>query len=257
MNKVKKSIKEGKLTVGSWVSIGHPRVAEIIAQAGFDWLTLDTEHGANDIEIGERFLQGIQGTSCVPFIRLPENNSIWIRRSLDAGFVGIIVPMVNTRADAERAVEACKYPPVGKRGIGFSRANQYGFGLKEYVDNFNEEVVLICQIEHKDAVKNIDEILSVKGVDGAFMGPYDLSGSMGILGQFDHPDMRAAMKKVLEAAKNAGVVAGIHVVPPSVEDVYERYKEGFRFIALSLDITVLGHHFRKMFKELTPIIGKS
>lgn len=253
MNKVKRDIKSGKLSLGSWVTIGHPKVGELMAQCGFDWLAIDTEHGANDIETGERFLQGLQGAGCVPFVRLPENNPIWIRRFLDAGFTGMIVPMVNDKAGAEAVVRACKYPPLGKRGIGFCRANQYGFNFEKYIETANEETIIICQIEHIEAVKNIEEIVSVKGIDGIFMGPYDLSGSMGILGQFNHPDMHAVMKKVVNASKNAGIVAGIHVISPSVRDVHQRYKEGFRFIALSLDITVIGHYFREMLSDLKSI----
>ncbi len=137
----------------------------------------------------------------------------------------------------------------------FERLN--GFEFEEYVRSFNEEVILFCQVEHKNAVDNIDDIVSVQGVDGVFIGPYDLSGSMGILGQLDHPDMKAAVEKVLRAAHKAGIAAGFHVVPPSPDDVRNRYEEGFRFIALSIDITILGHYSRQLLGELKSIVGKA
>ncbi len=257
MNSVKKCMQEGKFTAGGWVQIVHPSVAELMAQAGFEWLALDAEHSACDMEGAQAFLQGMQGTSCVPFIRVPGNDLLWIRRSLDVGFKGIIVPMVNSAEEAERAVKSCKFPPAGERGIGYCRANRYGFEFEEYVGSFNEEVILLCQVEHKSAVDNIDDIVSVEGLDGVFIGPYDLSASMGILGQLDHPDMKAAVETVLRAARKAGIAAGLHVVSPSPDDVRSRYEEGFRFIAMSIDITILGHYSRQLLGELKSIVGKS
>ncbi len=238
-NPVKAALEQGGISFGSWVTIASPVVAELMAESGLDWLAIDCEHGANDLESSLCLLQAMKATACVPFVRLPANDPIWIRRYLDAGFMGLIVPLVNTAEEAAAAVRVAKYPPVGIRGIGIGRAHGYGRGFAEYLEQANDEVMVVPQIEHIRAVENIDSILAVEGVDAVFIGPYDLSGSMGLLGQFDHPRMLEAMDTVLTACQSAGKAAGIHVVYPEPDEVQRRIAQGFRFIALSLDILML------------------
>ena len=183
INPIKKALKEGKVTIGSWITIGHPIVAEIMAQAGFDWLTIDMEHSAITIEKTQELIQIIQLSGVAPLVRVSENNPTIIKRVLDAGAYGVIVPMVNSAKDAEKAVKAVKYPPVGSRGVGLARAQGYGFDFDEYAATINEESVVIVQMEHIDAVNNLDSIVSVEGIDGCIIGPYDLSGSLGVPGE--------------------------------------------------------------------------
>ncbi|MHB9124584.1 MAG: HpcH/HpaI aldolase family protein [Armatimonadota bacterium] len=228
-----------KISFGSWINIGHPAVAELMASAGFDWLAVDLEHGAVDISQCLGMIQAIKGQGVIPMARLPYNEKIWIRRALDAGFMGLIVPLVNSKEEAEFAVKIAKYPPQGERGIGYAAANMYGTRLNEYISSANREIAIIPQIETASGVENIEEILSVEGVDGIFMGPYDLSGSYGILGEFDHPTMTSAYEKVLTACMRKNKLAGIHVVQPSLEEVERRIAQGFNLIALSLDITLI------------------
>jgi 2-dehydro-3-deoxyglucarate aldolase len=238
-NPVKATLKRGGLSFGSWLTISHPVVAELMAESGLDWLAIDTEHGVNDLDSSLRLIQAMKGTECVPMVRLPANDPIWLRRYLDAGFLGLIIPMVNTADQARAALNAAKYPPVAGRGIGIGRAQGYGRTFDYYLAHANDEILVVPQIEHIQAVENIDSIVAVEGVDAVFMGPYDLSGSMGVLGQFDHPRMHEAMDKVLNACAKTGKAAGIHVVYPRPDEIERRIKQGFRFIALTLDTLML------------------
>ena len=239
INPVKQALKQGKCSLGSWVQIPHPSLVELMADCGFDWITLDAEHAAIDMETAQACFQAMSRTNCMPFVRIPRNDLLWIRRFLDIGAMGVIVPLVNTPEEAARAVAAAKYPPDGERGIGYARANRFGLGFDEYMADANDQIVVIAQIEHFKGVENVEAIAATPGIDGLFIGPYDLSGSMGLLGQFDHPDVRAAMQRVCKAAMAAGIAPGSHVVQADAERLRGQMDEGFRFIAYSLDIIFL------------------
>ncbi len=233
------SASRSNITYGSWVQIGHPAMAELMASLGFDWVAIDFEHGPVDLGQSLSLIQAIKGQGATPFARLPYNDLIWIRRALDTGFMGLIIPMVNTAEEAASAVSIAKYPPVGQRGIGFCPANMYGTRVNDMIANANRDIKIIAQIETAASVENVQAILEVEGVDGVFMGPYDLSGSYGVLGQFDHPLMKSAYQKVLAACDKTSKLAGIHVVAPDLGQVQERVSQGFNFVALSLDVTIL------------------
>jgi 2-keto-3-deoxy-L-rhamnonate aldolase RhmA len=241
--------RSNQVTLGSWISIGHPAVAELMASIGFDWLAVDLEHGAVDMSQWLSLVQAIKGLNVVPMARLPYKEPVWVRRALDIGFKGIIVPMVNNAQEASVMVRVAKYPPQGERGIGYAPANMYGTRFYESVASANEETTLICQIESKEAVDNLESILAVDGVDGVFLGPYDLSGSYGILGQMDHPLMNAAYDKLIETCERTDKLAGIHVVPPDPDAVAVKLKQGFNFIALSLDITFISTAAKTMLEK--------
>lgn len=250
INPVKNALKEGKVTIGSWITIGHTVVAEIMAQAGFEWLTIDMEHSVITLDKAQELIQVIGLSGVVPLVRVSENNPVIIKRVMDAGAYGVIVPMVNSSEDAERAVKAVKYPPLGSRGVGLARAQGYGMAFEDYAKDINKKSIVIIQIEHIKAVENIEKILSVDGVDGYIIGPYDLSGSIGIPGQFSHPDFRNALKSVLETGKKSKIPSGIHVIEPSYEAVLSRIKEGYTFIAFSLDTLFLGQSCRTGLSEI-------
>jgi 2-dehydro-3-deoxyglucarate aldolase len=235
MNSVKTKLRKSQVSLGSLIQIGHPAVAEIIAQAGFDWIAIDNEHGIIDLETGMNLFNAMRGTNVLPMVRVQENNEIIIRRWCDAGAHGIIVPMINSAAQAKDAVASAKYPPIGKRGFGYCRANSYGANFDGYAKSHNEDVLLIMQIEHTEAVNNIDEILAVDGVDGVFVGPYDLSGSMGLAGQFCHPDVLAAYDKVLNACRKHGKAPGIFMAPAELDRIKKFVSEGFTFISATVD----------------------
>lgn len=170
-NKLKKSLLSKELSMGTWMQIGHPAVAEVLAASGFSWICVDLEHGAIDLESTTNIFRTLKAYDCTAVARLPLNDEIWIHRTLDAGAQALIIPMVNSAKEAENAIKHSKYPPRGVRGFGYSRANNHGMNFKEYISSANTEIAMIIQIEHKDAITNLEEILKVDGVDGVFIGP--------------------------------------------------------------------------------------
>jgi 2-dehydro-3-deoxyglucarate aldolase len=245
---MKEKMRRGETSIGTWMSMAHPSIAEILAMAGYEFVVVETEHTAIDNSEVLRLLIAIEQRGAIPLVRLAWVDPIQAKAVLDSGAAGVLVPMVNTREEAELAVKMTKYPPIGYRGVGLARAQGYGQTFDEYVKHANDDTLLIVQIEHKDAVDNIEEILSVPGIDGTFIGPYDLSMSLGIPGQITHPDVVAAKKKVLDATLKHGLIAGIHFVQPSTaaSDTEAAVAAGYRFIALGTDILFLGDSARKL-----------
>jgi len=243
MNTFRNTLQSGGTLIGSWVNTCSTVVAELMAAAGFDFLTIDAEHSAVGLPQIQMLLQAIRSGNpqCAGLVRMAGNEYALTKQYLDAGAMGVIAPLINTAEQARQLVAAAKYPPQGRRGVGFCRANKYGLNLKENVVSANDQVLVCVQIEHVDGLRNIDEILSVPGVDAVFVGPYDLSASMGITAQFDHPDMIGAVGDILAACKKHNIAPGIHVVQPDTKEVLQRCSEGYRFIAYSLDITMLSN----------------
>jgi 2-dehydro-3-deoxyglucarate aldolase len=241
MKNIRQALKNGQTVVGTWLNSGSPIIAELLAAVGFDYVCVDAEHSAVDLPQVQALFQAIVSghPDCAPMVRLHGVDYALVKRYLDAGARGVIAPLVNTADDAELLVNAVKYPPRGKRGVGFCRANQYGLNLKREVVAANEEILVVVQIEHIDAVRNIDAILSVPGVDAVFIGPYDLTASMGITAQFDHPEFLKARETVLTACQGHNIAAGIHVVEPNMEELCKRANDGYKFLAYSLDITMI------------------
>ena len=238
-NKLKSRLQNNQVTIGSWLSIPSPVVAEIMAQAGFPWLVVDMEHSVIDLETMQAMFLAMELNKCIPLVRLFGKDPNQAKRVLDAGAYGIITPMVNTAEEAEMMVNSVKYPPWGKRGVGLARAQGYGMKFDDYMEQFNKHSIVILQIEHKDAVENIDAILSVKGIDGIIIGPYDLSGSYGIPGEFENHLIVEAEQRVMESANRKGIPAGIHVVHPNTELLLTKVKKGFKFIAYGVDMLFL------------------
>jgi len=236
---LKSKLAKGKLTLGSWITLAHPAVAEIMSRAGFDWLAIDLEHSVITIREAEELIRVVELSGVSPLVRLSVNDPVQIKRVMDAGSHGVIVPMVKSVSDAKQAVEAVMYPPQGKRGVGLARAQGYGSTFESYRQWLNQERVIIVQVEHIEAVDNLEAILLVEGVDGFIVGPYDLSGSLGVPGQFDQPSMKEAMKRVRSIGMASGKAFGIHVIEPDVEELRQRVDEGYNFVAYSLDIRML------------------
>jgi len=232
-------LADGVLSVGSWITLAHSSIAEIMAKAGFDWLVVDLEHSVITIREAEELIRIIDLAGVTPLVRLTSNNGDQIKRVMDAGSHGVIVPMVNSAEDAQRAVKAVRYPPFGNRGVGLARAQGYGRSFKEYLEWQKNDSIVVVQIEHIDAVNNLHAIFSVEGVDGYIIGPYDLSASMGIPGQFDHVDFLDAMRRVKTIAAELNMTGGIHIIEPEAQQLQQRIDEGYQFIAYSLDIRML------------------
>lgn len=238
-NILKNKFKRREITLGSWITLGHTSVAEIMARSGFEWLVVDMEHSAITLDIAQQLIQVIERCGVVPLVRVGENNAALIKRVMDAGAYGVIVPMVNTKKDAQAAVNAVKYPPIGTRGVGLARAQGYGENFEEYRDWVNKESIVIVQIEHIDAVNNLNEILKVPGVDGSIIGPYDLSASLSHPGEFDNAELKSAQQKYIDTCKSLKKPAGFHVVPPEAQLMNEKIKEGYSFLGFSLDTMFL------------------
>ncbi|MCC7418372.1 MAG: 2,4-dihydroxyhept-2-ene-1,7-dioic acid aldolase [Acidobacteria bacterium] len=240
------------------MSMAHVSIAEILASAGYEWVVVETEHTAIDNSEVLKLLIAIERAGAVGLVRLAWNDPIQCKAVMDSGAAGVLVPMVNTREDAELAVKAIKYPPLGFRGVGLARAQAYGQEFGRYVARSNEDSLLIVQIEHIDAVRNVEEICAVPGIDGTFIGPYDLSMSMGIPGQLDHPELLKARARVLEATRAAGLAAGIHLVHPdrAAADLPAAIAAGYRFIALGTDILFLGDSCRALQRAALAATGR-
>lgn len=234
-------LQAGKPAIGSWLNTCSSEVGELMAGCGFDFLTVDAEHSSVDVPQIQHIFQGIRSGhhACDCLVRVHGIDYALVKRYLDAGANGIIAPLVETRADAELLVSATKYPPIGRRGVGFCRANQYGKNILDYVEKANDEILLALQIESAQGVENIEDILSVEGIDAVFLGPYDLSASLGVTAQFDHPKYLEARDRVLQVCKEKNVAAGIHVVQPDPGELLQRVSEGYQLLAYSLDITML------------------
>lgn len=250
MVNLKKRLQNRDLTIGSWITIDSPVVAEIMARAGFDWLVVDMEHSAITLEGAQNLVRIIELCGIPPLVRVGHNQPNLIKRVMDTGAHGVIVPMVNSRKEAEQAVASVKYPPRGFRGVGLARAQNYGADFEGYRAWNEDNSLVIVQVEHIEAVKNLTDILAVPGVDGFIVGPYDLSGSLGVPGQFDHPDVLKALQRIKEVTEEQKALAGFHVIPPEPSALLEKKEEGYRFIAFSLDILYLGQSCRQALSAL-------
>ena len=235
---IRKSLAINQTSIGSWMQIPHASVAEIMGQAGYDWVAVDMEHGgiaANQLPDLFRALE-LGGT--LPLVRLAHGQPKDCKQALDAGAGGVIVPMVESAADLTMVRDACRWPPAGTRGVGFSRANLFGKHFEAYREEA-QEPLLVAMIEHGRAVENIEEILAVAGLDAILIGPYDLSASIGMTAQFDEPNFIKAMERIRNACSRAQMPCGLHVVTPDKATLRQRIDEGYRFIAYSIDAVFL------------------
>ena len=246
----KKKIFGGSLTVGSWITIANVQMVEIMAGSGFDWLVIDMEHSAIGIEQALGLIQVIELAGCVPMVRVGKNDPYLIKRVMDSGAYGVIVPMVNSKEDAEKAVSAVKYPPKGKRGVGLARAQEYGAYFEGYRKWVEKESIVIVQIEHIEAIENLEAILAVPGVDASMIGPYDLSASLGYPGNFDRKEMKDALSKYVKTCIKMKKHAGIHVIPPDARKLKDKMKQGFKFIVFSFDAMFLTDKIKTEMKKV-------
>jgi len=232
----KEQLQKGAPLIGTLISLGSSAVTEAVSRCGFDWLWIDMEHGPLSLEQVQHILQAKRG-ECASLVRIPVNDETWIKRVLDLGADGIIVPQVKTAEEAQRAVSSAKYPPTGTRSVGMSRASGFGMDFAEYIRDANDKTSVLLQIEHTDGVKNIDSIISVKGIDAIIIGPYDMSGSFGKLGQIQDPEVHEAIETVRKACKTKGVPIGIFCLQPDLARIY--LEQGYDLLCLGCDIHFL------------------
>ncbi len=241
-NHVRRRLAAGEPSVGTWFALPSPEAAEFVSRIGFDWMVVDTEHSPIDILTLARMFTAMSASDTAPMVRIPWNNGENFKRVLDAGAWGVVVPMVNSREEAEQAVEAMRYYPQGGRSVGGGRHGlSFNSGGVDYYRNANDELLLVLQIEHIKGVENADEILSVPGVDACFIGPNDMAASMGLgLGvplESNEPRLVEAINHVRETCDRHGVAPGIHC--SDANGVNQRLAEGFRFCAMASELRYL------------------
>lgn len=239
MNILKKKLKNNDVSIGTWITLPSHSIAEILSNSNFDWITVDMEHSTININQAEELIRIIDLCGKTPLVRLTDNDSNQIKRVMDAGAHGIIVPMINNEKELLNAIQSTRYYPDGKRGVGLARAQKYGKNFKDYFIWQKKQPIVIAQIENKKALDNLDNIFSVKDLDGYIIGPYDLSASLGCPGEFKHPNYLKAIKKITNTAKKYKCSSGIHIVEPDIQELKKAIKNNFKFIAFSVDIRII------------------
>lgn len=235
---IRARLRSGGVSIGSWIQIPHASVAEIMGQAGYDWVAVDMEHGAIGHHQLPDLFRALELGGTVPLARLAEGQPKDCKQALDAGAGGVIVPMVETPEQLMMVRDACRWPPAGTRGVGFSRANLFGKHFNAYHDEA-QAPLLVAMIEHVRAVENLDAILAVEGLDAILIGPYDLSASIGLAARFEEPEFMAAMERIRMLCVQQCIPCGVHVVMPDADALKQRIAEGYRFIAYSIDTVFL------------------
>jgi 2-dehydro-3-deoxyglucarate aldolase/4-hydroxy-2-oxoheptanedioate aldolase len=237
-NALKRRLRARQRTIGAWLQIASPFTAEIMSRAGFDWLMVDMEHGPGDLTTLVSQLQAMNGSAVVPLARVPWNDFVTIKRILDAGVYGVLVPYVNTAAEAQAAVRACRYPPQGVRGVaGSPRAAGYGHRIMDYLARANDEIFVMIAVETPEAVANLDAILAVEGLDAIFIGPMDLATSMGHFGNPAQADVAAAIAAIEERVLSSG--KALCTVANTWDQARTLYDRGYQMLMVMADGTGL------------------
>jgi 4-hydroxy-2-oxoheptanedioate aldolase len=237
INRFKQALKSGDPLIGFWLGLTSPAVAEMAGRAGYDWLLIDNEHGPNDLQSSLAQMQAIDGTGAEAMVRVPQAEAWMIKQMLDAGAQNLLIPMIDTAAQAADMVRAVRYPPHGIRGVGAALGRASGWNtIPDYLTTANDQICVIVQVETRAAIANLPEILAVEGVDGVFIGPADLSADMGLLGQLDAPVVitviEDAMRLIRAAGKSAGIIWG-------AEDAQRWIDVGANFVAIGGDAPML------------------
>ena len=240
IQKIRNQLQSRLPSIGSWMQIPHPSIAEVMGQAGYDWVAVDMEHGAiSHAQLPDLF-RALELGETLPLVRLGEGTTKECKQALDAGAGGVIIPMVESAKQLENVRSACSWPPTGIRGVGYSRANLFGKHFQSYSDEAQSPLV-IAQIEHIRAVENLNSILEVKGLDGILVGPYDLSASMGLTGQFDDERFKKTMQRIVKTCQQLKKPAGLHIVQPEPIELNAKINEGYQLLAYSIDAVFLNN----------------
>jgi 2-dehydro-3-deoxyglucarate aldolase len=235
---IRAKLRGGGVTVGSWMQIPHASVAELMGQAGYEWVAVDLEHGAVSRHQLPDLFRALELNDTLPLARVAQGDAMQCKTALDAGAGGVIIPMIESAGQLATLVNACRWPPAGTRGVGFSRANLFGQHFAAYAQEAQQPLV-IAQIEHVRAVAELQSILRVPGLDAIMVGPYDLSASMGLTGEFEAPRFKETLATIRSTADAALIASGVHVVEPSAQALARAIESGFRFIAYSIDAVFL------------------
>jgi len=246
MKKIKK-----KINIGSWIITYNPAGTHLMSSLGFEWLCIDLEHTTITFDQMEILISIIESNDAVPFVRVGSNDKLYIKKALDAGAQGIIIPMVNTTNEARKAIEATYYYPRGKRGVGWARAQNYGYNFANYLRNKSNKIQLILQIESIEGIQNLEEILNLKHISGTILGPYDLSSSLGVIGQMENPLVKNAIKKYEKISLKKKVPMGIHLTIPNIKKIKSFQNKRYSLIASGNDMIFLGNSCKEFLKRLS------
>ena len=246
INNFAKRLRSDEILIGTLVSLPSAEICELLASIGYDWLFIDAEHGAFNPQQAQAMLQAAAPTPCL--IRVPSDETIWLKKALDIGAAGVIVPQVHTADQAREIISHCKYTPDGKRGIGIGRAHKYGIDFDRYIKYANQETAVVLQAESSEAVDNINDIVKLKGIDAILIGPYDLSASLGKPGEIDHPVVQAAINKIIKTCQNAKLAMGFFGVTP--ESVLPYKQKGFTLLTIGMDTAFLINAAQEMLSKM-------
>jgi 2-dehydro-3-deoxyglucarate aldolase len=235
---IRNNLRSGSVSIGSWMQLPNASVAEILGQAGYDWVAVDLEHGTFSNHQLPDIFRALELGDTLPLVRLAHGHPKDCKDALDAGAGGVIVPMVESKEQFQLVRNACCWPPSGTRGVGFSRANLFGKNFNEYHAEA-QAPLLVAMIEHVRALSQLDEILKVDGLDAILIGPYDLSASIGMIGQFETNEFIEVMNQIKEKCSKHKIACGVHVVIPDLNLLESRIAEGYRFLAYSIDSVFL------------------
>ena len=239
-----------KNNIGSWITTFNPSTAYLMSTLGFEWLCIDTEHSTITYDQMSIMIQAIKNGKSKPFVRVASNDKLHIKKALDAGAQGIIVPMVETVNDARNAINSSFYYPNGQRGVGLSIASDFGYNFKNYVSNISKKIPLILQIESIKGINNLEKILDLKGISGTLLGPYDLSSSLGVIGKLENPLVKKAIKKYELVSKRKKIPMGIHITEPNLNKIKLAVRKKYKFIASGTDMVFLGNTIKEFLKKL-------
>lgn len=234
ISKIRDSLSKNLVCLGGWVQIPDSSYVEIMGRARYDWIAVDMEHGSIDPSQLPNLFRAIEVEDTLPLVRLAQGSEKDCKQALDAGAGGVIIPNIKSANELSQFIQLCCWPPRGKRGVGFSRANNFGGDFSSYSVE-SQKPLIVAMIESQEAVNNLDEITKVNGLDAIFVGPYDLSASMGIPGEADNPKFISTLARIVEICRANRMHYGIHVVEPSVSDLNKKIVDGYTFIAYSLD----------------------
>ncbi len=241
-----------KINIGSWITTYNPDSVDLMSSLGFKWLCVDMEHSTITFDQMGILISTIKNNNSIPFVRVGSNNQLEIKKALDSGAQGIIVPMVNDVRDAKNAINSVYYYPKGTRGVGLTRASNYGYNFENYVKKDSKKIQLILQIENIKGINNLDKILELKGISGTLLGPYDLSQSLGVIGKLNNHLVKKAIKKYENISKRKKIPMGIHIANPDLQKVKFALKNKYKFVATGTDMIFLGDsclNFLKKFKK--------
>ena len=249
--KLKQALRNRKKLFASWISYSHPSITETFAKAGFDFIAIDMEHSTINQSESQRIIAACQSEGVPTLPRPVSHSNDTIKPLLESGADGILIQMVNSAKEVSKLISNIKYPPVGRRSYGVSRTQGYGFDFQNYITNWNKTSIFMVQIESLDGVNNIDEILSFDQIDGVMIGPYDISGSLGVPGELNHPKVIEASKKVIKACEKFGKSCGTQLNNPNQQNINYLFDMGYTYAILGSDLFVLWKWADKMQKIIT------